>query len=148
MDFGVRRLARCCALMGVGAVAGLCEARAQFTQFTWSGSTDSVWTNAANWNANGVAQTGGVFEARLNVQNNTGNTLVYDASLGHTIYNPTSGATARALVIGNPGAGSMVISGGVFESQASQPDIIGNSSNGSLPAYGGELQTSRREARS
>lgn len=130
MDFCVTRLGYRWALVALGLIFGSGGAWAQSTQFTWTGSTDSVWTNSANWNANGVGFTGGVYDARLNV--NTGaNPLVYDASLGHTIYNPTSGATARALVIGNPGPGSMVISGGVFESQAGQPDIIGNSVNAS-----------------
>lgn len=113
------------ALGVISALAGV-AAFGQSTQFTWTGSTDSVWTNAANWNANGIAATGGVYDARLNVQNISGSTLVYDSYLGHTTYNPPGGGTARGLVIGNPGPGSMVISGGVFESQAGNADIIGN----------------------
>lgn len=116
---------------------------AQFTQYTWNGAIDSDWLTVSNWSSLSVAPTGGTHAVRLNVQNGTGNPLVYDASFGHTIYNPTSGATARALVLGNPGSASMIISGGVFESQALNPDIIGNGVNisgglSSLTVAGGE----------
>ncbi|HPA16415.1 MAG TPA: autotransporter-associated beta strand repeat-containing protein [Verrucomicrobiae bacterium] len=119
------------------------EARAQFTTYEWRGISNSDWAVSTNWSGLSVGPTGGTYAARLNVQNNSGSTLVYDASLGYTIYNPTGSPTARALVLGNPGPGSMIISGGVFESQGLNPDIIGNGVNtfgglSSLTVAGGE----------
>lgn len=125
---------------------------AQFTNYSWNGTINSDWFTASNWTSLVIAPTGGTYAARLNVQNGTAAPLIYDASFGHTIYNPTSGATARALVLGNPGSASMIISGGVFESQAANPDIIGNGVNtsgglSSLRVAGGDYVNTNGSSR-
>ncbi len=137
--------------------AGLClfaigsvQAQTVGTQYVWTGTTSSEWTNAANWNVNGVAPTGASYNARLQVQNGAGQPLIYSADLGHTIYQATniSGQTPRALLVGNFARGAMTISGGIMETRGSSPDIIGNAAGiSTLTIDGGEYLSTNSGAR-
>src|SRR6478609_5902998 len=98
----------------------------QATTFQWNGAIDGTWQNANNWSGGIVADFNGTFADRLNVNGPT--TLIYDGSLGTTIYANTP-AGSRGVVIGSGtlGAGSMTITGGTFSTAGSTaPDVIGN----------------------
>lgn len=100
--------------------------------YQWNGAASSEW-NGANWQPTGggitagPGQTGGSFNHRLNVNNATANTLIYDALLGDTVYANSAG---RGLVIGSGAStGTMVITGGTFSTLGSTAaDVMGNSS--------------------
>lgn len=109
-----------------------------FAVLQWIGATSSGWTTAANWSA-AIGATANNYSARLNVNNAAGHPLVYDATLGSTVYRPAD----RGLVIGSgaAGGGAMTITGGSFSTVgASSPDVIGNSGNtASLAIDGGSF---------
>lgn len=101
------------------------------TQYVWSGSVSSDWTNAANWSPVFVPFFDGSFNNRLVLNNGSANPLVYSSDLGHTIYETTNlagGTAPRAFLVGNTTRGSFEITGGTFETRAAQPDLIGNAS--------------------
>jgi len=103
------------------------------TVYTWTGSADSNWANAANWSGGLIAATNGSYNARITVTNPPSNPLNYTASEGNTVYAANGGSTSgRSLVIasGSGITGTMNISGGVWESRGNAPDIIGNSGIG------------------
>ncbi|MFM2199625.1 MAG: hypothetical protein RLZZ505_3057 [Verrucomicrobiota bacterium] len=115
------------------------QAQAQ-TTYRWNGSptASSDWTTAANWASPGIGATGGSSNSRLNVYNGSGQTLVYSATQGTTVYANTA-TNGRGLVIGNAGiaTGSMEITGGSFSTLGSvSSDVIGNFVNGTLVVSG------------
>ncbi len=118
----------------VGVCLPTARARAQAigTQYVWTGGTSTAWTNAANWSGGTMAPTGGTYNARVQVQSGANNPLIYSADQGHTIYEATniSGATPRALLVGNMAPGEMRITGGTFETRGSSPDLISGNNNG------------------
>jgi autotransporter-associated beta strand protein len=113
---------------------------ASATQYTWLGTTDSNWSTASNWNANGVAQTNGTFVHRLNVTNlaaNSSKPATYNFPGVTTTYTGNAASGSRGLVIGSGGAnagitGTMLISGGTFSTIGGVgADIIGNGTGNS-----------------
>jgi autotransporter-associated beta strand protein len=109
--------------------------------YTWGGATSSDWTVVGNWKSTPVAPAGGIFDARLNVQNGAANPLVYNEVLGDTTFGNLS-AGGRGLVIGVSGTGGeMRITGGTFSTfpTLSGPDLIGNASVGTLILDGGNF---------
>ena len=117
--------------------------------YQWIGTTDSVWGTATNWGTGtgltaGPGPTGTTTLHRLNVNNNAANPLIYDASLGTTVYANTA-VGSRGLVIGSGalGAGAMSITGGTFSTFGSTAeDIIGNATTAatsSLTIAGGNF---------
>ena len=114
-------------------------ASAALTNYTWNGSTDSDWMNAANWSAGNpgglIAPTGVVSETRVNVSNpSSANELQYTSSMGTTVFAGTSG-TPRSLVIGLNGNGQLRVTGGVLEGRGNNgtqgaADLIGGSNSG------------------
>ena len=96
------------------------------------GGSSSAWTNAANWSGGNMAPTGGTYNARVQIQSGANNPLIYSADQGYTIYEATniSGATPRALLVGNTAPGEMRITGGTFETRGSSPDLISGNNNG------------------
>ena len=108
------------------------------TVYQWNGTTNSTWTTATNWTGSTVGVTGSSSNSRLNVYNGAGQTLIYSAAQGTTVY---ANATGRGLVISNANgsvAGSMEITGGSFSTSGStQQDIIGNNATGTLTISGG-----------
>jgi len=117
--------------------------------FTWSGTTGSDWLTASNWSSlpvptATVAPAGGKYFHRLNVNNNSGSALVYDGSLGATVYANPGG---RGLVIGSGSnsantTGTMTITGGSFSTAGSiSPDVVGNNlgNTGTLTIAGGNF---------
>ncbi len=120
------------------------------TAYTWNGGTSSNWQTVANWSTTGFpgmapyggGESGTIRNARIRVDNGlttTGNTLVYSANEGYTIY---SGVTAPISVCAGYN-GSMSITGGTWESRpysttVNAYDVIGsNSHTGSLSISGG-----------
>ena len=109
--------------------------------YTWGGATSSDWTVAGNWKSTPVGPVGGIFDARLNVQNGTANELIYNGVPGDTTYGNLS-ASGRGLVIGVSGTGGqMRITGGTFSTfpTLSGSDLIGNASVGTLTLDGGNF---------
>lgn len=110
---------------------------------TWTGANSSDWADDDNWTTatapvTGEAPTGrGI---RINVGasgNTTPPELIYAAAQGHTIYNISGN---RALVIGNGSGtnGTVTITGGLFDSQGSQNDVIANGGgSGTINISGG-----------
>ena len=115
-----------------------CLAYGQATTYTWNGSVDSDFNNLTNWGTAGIAETDnattGAVNARISVQNGSYNPLVYTAAQGHTLYN----SSGRSLFIGSGADGAIEITGGIFESQASQEDGMANGSVASLTINGGQ----------
>jgi fibronectin-binding autotransporter adhesin len=123
-------LRRSSTLALVTAITAFAAGFASSTQFTWQGNSDTTWTNASNWNANGIAQTNGTFIHRLSV-NNTGANSINPATYNFpgitTTYAADSANGSRSLVIGSGSSGSMIISGGTFSTLGGvSADIIGN----------------------
>lgn len=108
--------------------------------YTWRGTNSTVWTTAGNWLALSVGPTGTAgIGHRLDVNNNTNNGLVYDASLGTTIYG-TNGIRGFTIGSGSLSNGTLTITGGSFiTANGSGGDVIGNSENntGTLNVSGG-----------
>ncbi len=111
--------------------------------YTWGGgatsaSTSSSWETAGNWINSVTGASNGTFFAGLRVYNAANGPLIYDGSLGNTVYANSSG---RGLVIGSGGFGNgaMQITGGTFSTAGSiTPDVFGNSGNtGILTLAGG-----------
>ena len=104
---------------------------------TWSGGTSSDWTDASNWSTATAPVTGGTNAIRINVLNDTNHPLEYTSAQGTTIYNPSD----RALVIGSTSPssvnGSMIITGGTFDSRGTGADLLGNVRAGTLTIAGG-----------
>ena len=105
----------------------------QAANYTWRGTNSTAWTTPGNWLNQNVGPTGAAgIGHRLDVNNAAFNGLVYDASLGTTIYG-TNGV--RGLTIGNSSlgfgtGGTMTISGGTFiTTNGSAGDLIGNGDN-------------------
>jgi fibronectin-binding autotransporter adhesin len=110
--------------------------------YQWNGTTNSTWSTASNWVTvsgtyfaqaitAGVGPTGATFAHRLNVLNGAGSPLVYDGSLGTTVYaNTASGLRGLAMSSGTAApASSFTITGGSFSTLGSSAaDVIGNSS--------------------
>ncbi|MFM2170497.1 MAG: hypothetical protein RI957_726 [Verrucomicrobiota bacterium] len=123
--------------------------------YQWDGSDSNVWATVANWaNAGswngltmstGPAPTGVTAAHRLNINNQTGNELIYTAAMGTTTY---ANGTGRGLVIGSGaapqgGSGSFRITGGKFSTVGTTGgDIIGNviGNAGTLIIDGGEYE--------
>jgi len=121
--------------------------------YQWTGNVSITWTDQANWMpagssggsfpvtlTNGPAATGGTFlTSRLNVNNVTGQELVYSADMGTTIYG--GDANGRGLVIGSNSNGNMTITGGTFSSSPSiAEDVIGHlGAKGTLNINGGQF---------
>lgn len=119
----------------LGIVAALLGGMARAQTYQWNGSNSTVWTTAGNWQPTGGAitagpgPTGGTFNRRLNVNNGVLNELVYDSSLGTTVYSNTANSSPnfRGIVVGSGSSGRMRITGGTFSTAGSaSPDAIGN----------------------
>ncbi|MDZ7617622.1 MAG: autotransporter-associated beta strand repeat-containing protein [Patescibacteria group bacterium] len=107
--------------------------------FKWLGTNDSNWQTTANWDTSGVADfngppSGETWGHRLQVdQGALKSELVYDGSLGTTVYASPSGDPnkGRGLIIGNGATGAMRITGGTFSTWGStSSDLVGNQSSG------------------
>lgn len=140
-------------VFSVTTIAISCHVHA--ANYQWDGSDSNVWATVANWaNAGswngltmstGPAPTGVTAAHRLNINNQTGNELIYTAAMGTTTY---ANGTGRGLVIGSGtapqgGSGSFRITGGKFSTVGSTGgDIIGNGASnfGSLIIDGGEFE--------
>lgn len=111
------------------------------TTYRWQGTTDTQWTTASNWDANGIAPTGALATGhRLSVNNaDAAKPCTYTAAQGYSTFGGVSGV--RGLVVGSASNGSMVITGGTFESltgDGTNTDVIGNSTGaGVLTIDGG-----------
>lgn len=108
------------------------------TIYQWNGSNSTVWTDATSWQPTGSGitagpgPTGGNYAARLNVNNRTNNVLVYDATLGTTVYG-VPGQRGIVIASGAAGSGSMRITGGTFSTAtAGAEDVLGNNANTAL----------------
>jgi autotransporter-associated beta strand protein len=98
----------------------------------WSGGTSDDWADAANWSTATAPLSGGgendppvTYPIRINLNNgSSGNTLIYSAAQGHTIY---TGVSGRVLGSSSNAGGSMTITGGIFESRGASggDDFIG-----------------------
>jgi fibronectin-binding autotransporter adhesin len=93
----------------------------------WVGTTDSDWTNDANWrnvtSATTAPATDGTYAIRINLNNGANHGLIYSAAQGYTIY--TGDGTNRALASSSGSNGSMTITGGTFDSRSSAEDFLG-----------------------
>ena len=122
------------------AMSGLTASAATYQ---WLGTTDSNWATVSNWNATGVAPTGGSFAHRLNFNNAANSEAVYSAELGTTTYTPND----RGIVIGSGalGNGTLRITGGRLSTVgATGGDAIGNTDNAAtLIIDGGDYETGR-----
>lgn len=110
------------------AVCGMSAALAtQATTYTWRGTNSTAWTTPGNWLAQSVGPTGaGGIGHRLDVNNQTRNELVYDASLGTTIYG-TSGIRGIVIGSGANGSGTFTITGGTFiTTNSTAADLVQN----------------------
>jgi hypothetical protein len=125
----------------LSACAALSSGTASAATYQWLGTTDSTWGTASNWNATGVAPTGGSFAHRLNFNNAANSEAVYSAALGNTTYTPND----RPLVIGSGalGNGTLRITGGKLSTVGSTGSVtIGNGNNSAtLIVDGGEFET-------
>ncbi|MCB1132136.1 MAG: autotransporter-associated beta strand repeat-containing protein, partial [Verrucomicrobiae bacterium] len=108
--------------------------------YQWNGTSSSDWNIAGNWSpagsffgrtiTAGPAPTGATFAHRLNVLNGAGSPLIYDGSLGSTVYaNSASGQRGLVMSSGSGApASSFTITGGSFSTAGSNAaDAIGNS---------------------
>ena len=111
--------------------------------YQWNGTSTSTWSTPGNWSPAGTffgrtitagpAQTGATFAHRLNVLNGAGSALIYDGSLGTTVYaNSASGQRGLVMSSGTAApASSFTITGGSFSTLGSNgADVIGNSTTG------------------
>ncbi|MCU0792773.1 MAG: autotransporter-associated beta strand repeat-containing protein [Opitutaceae bacterium] len=132
------------ALALLSAFIALSSGTASAAIYQWRGSVDSAWSNASNWDSVGVAQTGGTFGHRLNINNGAANEAVYTAALGTTVYT-VSGNRGLVIGSGNLGNGTFRITGGKFSTVgAGANDAIGNGTNtATLIVDGGEYETGR-----
>ena len=127
------------AVLGLAVVTG-----AQAANYTWVGTANTTWSNAANWSGGSYPAVGSSGANRLNVSNHLANTLVYNFP-GQTTTFANSVAGARGLVIGSGGtggngSGAMIIQAGTISTLGSAAsDVIGNNSGntGSLTVNGG-----------
>lgn len=110
-------------------------ALAGYTVYQWKGYQNSDWMNASNWYTPSIpAPTGSVSETRLEVLNATGKELIYDASMGTTVYAGTGGTglNPRSVIIGLTSSGQLRIIGGILEGRGyaasgGVADLIGGS---------------------
>lgn len=107
--------------------------------YQWNGSQSSDWQNLANWNGGVVPDydgppSGTTWGHRLEVnQGATKAELVYDGSLGTTVYASPSESPnhGRGLIMGNGATGAMRITGGTFSTSGStSSDLVGHQSSG------------------
>ncbi|MDY0167389.1 MAG: autotransporter-associated beta strand repeat-containing protein [Thermoguttaceae bacterium] len=121
--------------------------------YKWNGSQSSDWQNPANWNGGVVPDfdgppAGETWGHRLEVnQTATREELIYDSSLGTTVYASPSGDPhhGRGLIMGNGVTGAMRITGGTFSTWGSaSADLVGHQSagNGTLIIDGGNYISS------
>ena len=116
--------------------------------YQWNGTSTSAWTTAGNWapigtffgvavTAAGPGPTGGTFAHRLNITNGAGSPLIYDATLGTTVY-ANAAAGLRGLVMSSGTAApnsSFTITGGTFSTLGSSAaDVLGNSTTSGTTA--------------
>ncbi|MEY3896661.1 MAG: hypothetical protein RLZZ214_2181, partial [Verrucomicrobiota bacterium] len=104
--------------------------------YVWTGGTSSAWTLPGNWTPSGAAPNNVTAGHRITVSNAAANPLIYDVTLGTTVYGATG---VRGLVIGSATSGAMSITGGTFSSAGSDIlDVIGNGAGtGTLTIAGG-----------
>ena len=136
------------------AVAVLLSAQpATADVFKWLGTIDSNWQNTGNWDSSNVADfngppSGETWGHRLEVNQGVSRAeLVYDASLGRTVYASPSGDPnqGRGLIMGNGVTGAMRITGGTFSTWGSaSSDLVGHQSSGTgtLTIAGGDYISS------
>ena len=130
------------ALALLSAIIALAADSASAATYQWLGTTDSTWATASNWNATGVAPTGGSFAHRLNFNNAANSEAIYTATLGTTTYTPND----RPLVVGSGtlGSGTLRITGGKLSTIGATGNVtIGNinGNSASLIIDGGEFET-------
>jgi autotransporter-associated beta strand protein len=120
-------------------------ALAAYTVYQWKGTQSSDWANTNNWISYKVAPTGSVTETRLEVLNTTSKELIYDASMGTTVYAGTGGTglNPRSVIIGLVSSGQLRITGGILEGRGYSTgggvaDLIGgNGATGRMIVDGG-----------
>ena len=112
--------------------------------YQWNGTSTSAWSTPANWATTsgtfygqtitaGAGPTGATYAHRLNVLNGAGSPLIYDSSLGTTVYaNAASGLRGLVMSSGTASApapaSAFTITGGSFSTLGSSAaDAIGNS---------------------
>lgn len=130
------------ALALLSSIIALSAGTASAATYQWLGTTDSTWGTSTNWNATGVAPTGGTFSHRININNAANSPAVYSADLGNTTYTPAD----RGLVIGSgTGNGTLTITGGKLSTVgAGGGDAFGNTNfSGTLILDGGDYETGR-----
>ncbi|MEI6076764.1 MAG: autotransporter-associated beta strand repeat-containing protein [Verrucomicrobiota bacterium] len=122
----------------MAAVVALASSTTWAATYDWKGTTSSAWSTAGNWNANAVPTFNATEGSRLNVASlnvAASRELVYDASLGTTVYGANG---TRGMVIGSSAGAAVIgtnrITGGTFstagETGGGTPDIIGNGVGG------------------
>lgn len=119
----------CCVVCLVATAWILNGPTAQGATYQWNGSVNSDWEENNNWTPSGAAPFDESGAHRLNVN---GGELVYDGSLGTTVYTGDPANFNRGLVIGsgNLGDGTMRITGGVFSTVgATSASVVGNTGN-------------------
>jgi len=89
----------------------------------WQGGTSSDWTDAANWSSTTAPSFNTTISQRIDINNGSNNALHYTSALGHTI---VSGGMRSSSSNG----GSMIITGGTFDSRPSASDFIGRNGTG------------------
>ncbi len=125
------------AFLAISAVALVGAPTLHAATYQWNGTSTSAWTTAGNWapigtffgvavTAVGPGPTGGTFAHRLNITNGAGSPLIYDATLGTTVY-----ANAAA------GLRGLVMSSGTAAPNSSLPSRAGR-----FPRSGRARQTS------
>lgn len=112
------------------------------TTYQWKGTVSSDWMTTNNWYTPYIpAPTGIVSNTRMEVLNAVNNELIYDASMGTTVFAGT-GTNPRSLLVGLSSAGQMRITGGILEGRGTAStgasDLIGANGNiGKLIIDGG-----------
>lgn len=112
-----------------------------YTEYTWRGSNSTDWADVNNWQApNGMAPTGGTYDARVSVYNAHRSPLFHTVAQGETVLAATGAGAPRAIVVGSSETGTLVVTGGKLELRGVQPDVVGNSTlPGTVIVDGGTL---------
>ncbi len=112
------------------------------TTYQWKGTVNSDWMTTNNWYTPYIpAPTGIVSNTRMEVLNTVNKELIYDASMGTTVFAGT-GTNPRSVMVGFASSGQLRITGGILEGRGTAisgaSDLIGgNSATGRLIIDGG-----------
>lgn len=113
------------------------------TTYQWKGTLSSDWMTTNNWYTPYIpAPTGIVSNTRMEVLNTVNKELIYDSSMGTTVFAGT-GTNPRSLLVGFASSGQLRIIGGILEGRGTAAtggaaDLIGgNGATGRLIVDGG-----------